>query len=150
MVSLNNLVVKPVPIKIPFPWAVGRLWNLRASGFLIQHVSTRKRLFTFRHGHISGVWMNASDPILEKFPEIQLYFGLQPDYLSLPPQQAQSWIVDALLELSKEFDETTLSSFIKDTLEHSLTQDGNIYWIISKKIEQFKLIKGQKLFLENS
>ncbi len=135
MVSLNNLVVKPVSIKIPFPWAVGRLWNLRASGFLIQHLSTRKRLFTFRHGHISGVWMNASDPILEKFPEIQLYFGLQPDYLSLPPQQAQSWIVDALLELSKEFDETTLSSFIKDTLEHSLTQDGNIYWIISKKIE---------------
>jgi len=93
--------VKPTTVRVPLPWALGRLWRLRAVGVL-QATGPVPRAFFVHHGDLAGAWMTPEDPVLSPGSVVQMALSIQPRYLETDPVPAAGPILQVCRDLARQ------------------------------------------------
>ena len=115
--------IKPVPIRAPLPWALGRLWRMQGNGMIWATLTPGTRVLTLARGDLVGVWPSLDDPLLERFPELQKILSKLPRYTEKPPVAASPLLLDRLPELASRLGperwRETLEAFVLDLVARS-------------------------------
>lgn len=81
---MASLAWKPIPIRSPLPWALGRLWTLHGKGLLHLVRKNAERIYVLYDGDPITAWLKVTDPFLSNHPDIQQAFALQPRFTEIP------------------------------------------------------------------
>ena len=116
----EGLALKPIPIRTPLPWALGRLWTLRGRGMVVLNLPGRERLIVLADGDPRGVWMRADDPILRDFETVQTFYSLQPRFPEFPAAEARQYLKPFLEELQARVEPELWRTMVRRTVRDSL------------------------------
>jgi DnaJ-domain-containing protein 1 len=118
-------------VRVPLPWALGRLWRLRAVGVL-QAASPTPRAFWIHSGDLVGVWLTPEDPVLSPGSIVQMALTLQPRYHEADLMAATDSILQICRDLARRVGQEPWAELLYRLVQTTTVQTASLTWTPSK------------------
>lgn len=119
--------VPTTAVRVPLPWALGRLWRLRAAGVL-QAAGPAPRAFFVCQGDLAGAWITPEDPVLSRGSVLQMALALQPRYLETGPVSAVGPILQACRDLARRVGPGPWEELLYRLVRDAVVRSGLLTW----------------------